>query len=95
MANIDDREKLNKCIEILDTTDLGLSMVWLWSWSLIKDFMSDPMYKFNYTEEQVWDLMVKEVANGHGFTLEYGAETNYEDILTWLYDADIMEDVEE
>lgn len=89
----DDRDKLNKCLDILDTTDLGLSMVWLWTWSTIKGFMEDKEYRFNMSEEEVWDRLSQAVAGGHGFSLEYGAEQNYEDIRDWLTDNDIMTDL--
>ena len=37
----EDKDKLNQCLDILDTTDLGLSLVWLWTWNTIKYFMED------------------------------------------------------
>jgi hypothetical protein len=40
-----DKDKLNQCLEILDTTDLGLSMVWLWTWSTIDNILKDEAYK--------------------------------------------------
>lgn len=89
----DDRDKLNKCLDILDTTDLGLSMVWLWTWSTIKNFMEDKEYRFNMSEQEVWDKLGEAVQSGAGFSLEYGAEQNYEDIRDWLTDNDIMTDL--
>ena len=36
-----DKDKLNECLEILQSTDLGLSLVWLWTWDTIKYYMED------------------------------------------------------
>ena len=91
----DDKDKLNKCLDILDTTDLGLSMVWLWTWSTIKSFMDDSEYKFNISEQEVWDKLCEAVASGHGFSLEYGAEQHNEDVREFLIDNDIMVDTME
>jgi hypothetical protein len=93
MAKSEDRVKLNQCLDILDTTDLGLSMVWLWTWSTIKSLNEDEQYKFNLSEEELWDRLVTAVADGHGFSLEYGAEQHYEDVTNWLLETDIMTDL--
>ena len=91
----DDRDKLNKCLDILDTTDLGLSLVWLWTWSTIKSFNEDADYRFNISEEEVWNKLCEAVASGHGFSLEYGAEQHYEDVRDFLINNDIMVDTME
>lgn len=91
----DDRDKLNKCLDILDTTDLGLSLVWLWTWSTIKSFNEDDQYRFNLSEQEVWDKLCGAVSSGHGFSLEYGAEQHYEDVRDFLIDNDIMVDTME
>lgn len=91
----DDRDKLNKCLDILDTTDLGLSLVWLWTWSTIKSFNEDADYRFKISEEEVWDKLCGAVASGHGFSLEYGAEQHYEDVRDFLIGNDIMVDTME
>ena len=51
-----DKDKLNQCLDILDTTDLGLSLVWLWTWSTIKNFMADETFIMKKTEDEMWDL---------------------------------------
>lgn len=89
----DDKDKLNKCLDILDSTDLGLSMVWLWTWSTIKNFMDDTEYKFTKTEDEIWDLLAKAVESGHGFSLEYGAEQHYEDVRDWMMSEGVMKDL--
>jgi len=89
----DDKDKLNQCLTILESTDLGLSLVWLWTWSTVKNFMEDTEYRFNFSEDEIWDKLVEATKSGHGFSLEYGAEQNYEDIRDWLTDNDIMTDL--
>ena len=89
----DDKDKLNKCLEILDTTDLGLSLVWLWTWSTVKSLMEDTEYRFEFSEQEVWDKLAEAVKTGQGFSLEYGAEQHYEDVRDWLTDNDIMTDL--
>lgn len=89
----EDKDKLNKCLEILDTTDLGLSLVWLWTWSTIKNFQEDQEFRFNFSEDEVWNKLSEAVASGHGFSLEYGAEQHHEDVRDWLTDNDIMTDL--
>lgn len=87
-----DKDKLNTCLDILDTTDLGLSMVWLWTWSTIKSFMGNDEYKFKLTEDEVWQELCEAVMGEYEFSLEHGAEQHYEEVETWLYNKDIMEE---
>jgi hypothetical protein len=89
----EDKDKLNECINILDSTDLGLSLVWLWTWSTVKNLMEDSEYRFEFSEQEVWDKLCEAVESGNGFSLEYGAEQNYEDIRDWLTDNKIMTDL--
>jgi hypothetical protein len=88
----DDKDKLNKCLEILDTTDLGLSMVWLWTWSTIDNILQDDNWKHNVTKDQMWEHLCEAVTAGHGFSLEYGAEQHQEDVLEWMLNRDFITD---
>jgi len=88
----DDKDKLNKCLDILDTTDLGLSMVWLWTWSTIKSFMQDETFIMKKTEDEMWDYLCEAVEAGMGFSLEYGAEQHYEDVMEWMLNREYMVD---
>lgn len=88
-----DKDKLNECLDILDTTDLGLSMVWLWTWSTVKGFMQDEQYKFKLTEDEVWQELCDSVMGDYSFSLEYGADQHYEDVQVWLLNKDIMTDM--
>lgn len=87
-----DKDKLNECISILDSTDLGLSLVWLWTWSTIKDILDDTEWKASVTEDQMWDHLCEAVASGNGFSLEYGAESHQEDVLEWMLNRDFISD---
>jgi hypothetical protein len=63
----EDKDKLNKCLEILDTTDLGLSMVWLWTWSTINNIFEDETYKAELLPiDEMWDHLCEAVEAGHG-----------------------------
>ena len=55
--------------------------------------MEDTEYRFEFSEQEVWDKLAKSVETGHGFSLEYGAEQHYEDVRDWLTDNDIMTDL--
>jgi hypothetical protein len=81
---IDDKDKLDECLRILDTTDLGLSMVWLWTWSTIMNFYEDESWKTKASKDEMWEHLVTAVAEGRGFSLEYGAEQHYEDVVDWM-----------
>ena len=91
----EDKDKLNQCLEILDTTDLGLSMVWLWTWSQIKDNMDDLDMDILVSENEAWDLLCKAVESGRGFTLEYGADQHYEDVRDWMIENGLMKEFDD
>lgn len=90
----EDKDKLNQCIEILESTDLGLSLVWLWTWDVIKYKMADTDYVTVSTEDEVWEDLCKAVEAGIGFSLEYGAEQLGEDVLDWLMERGHINDPE-
>jgi hypothetical protein len=91
----EDKEKLNECLRILDSTDLGVSLVWLWTWSTVKDFLDGEDWDPLVSEDEAWDLLAKAVDSGHGFTLEYGAEDHYEAVLDWMLEKGLIKDLEE
>jgi hypothetical protein len=91
----DDKDKLNKCLEILDTTDLGLSMVWLWTWSTINNIMEDETFKINVTQDQMWGHLCEAVEAGQGFSLEWGAEQHNEEVLDWMMNRGYILDPED
>lgn len=91
----DDKDKLNECLRILDTTDLGLSLVWLWTWSTVKGFLEDGEYDQLVSEDEAWDLLTKAVESGYGFSLEYGAEEHHEDVRDWMMSQGLIMDLDE
>jgi hypothetical protein len=89
---LDDRDKLNECLSILDSTDLGLSLVWLWTWSTINNILDDPDWKATVTQDDMWLYLCDAVSNGAGFSLEYGAEQHQEDVLEWMANRGYISD---
>jgi hypothetical protein len=91
-----DKDKLHKCLEILHTTELGLPMVWLWTWSAIVDILDDKTYHAQVNLDTVWNKLCEDVAAGKGFSLEYGAEQHYDDVVDWMQENEfIVEPLEE
>ena len=88
----EDKDKLNACLEILDSTDLGLSMVWLWTWSTINNILEDETFKAKATKDEMWDHLCEAVSAGQGFSLEYGAEQHHEDVQEWMLNRDYIVD---
>ena len=91
----DDKNKLNQCLDILDTTDLGLSLVWLWTWSTIKGFLEDGEWDQLVSEDEAWELLCKAVEAGYGFSLEFGAEDHHESVLEWMLDKGLIKSLDE
>jgi hypothetical protein len=90
--NPNDKDKLNQCIDILDTTDLGLSLVWLWTWSTIKNILDDETWHPVVTEDQMWNHLCEAVATGNGFSLEWGAEEHQENVIEWMLNREFISD---
>ena len=88
----EDKDKLNKCLEILDSTDLGLSLVWLWTWSTINNILDDETYRAKVNQDEMWDHLCEAVEAGQGFSLEYGAEQHQDDVLEWMTNRDYIVD---
>ena len=92
MIKREDKDKLNACLEILDSTDLGLSMVWLWTWSTINNILEDETFKAKATKDEMWDHLCEAVSAGQGFSLEYGAEQHHDDVQEWMLNRDYIVD---
>ena len=90
-----DKDKLNECLSILDSTDLGLSMVWLWTWSTVKELLEGGDYDQLVSEDEAWDLLVQAVDSGAGFTLEYGVEDHYDSVRDWMIEKGLITDLED
>jgi hypothetical protein len=91
----EDKDKLNECLKILQSTDLGLSLVWLWTWDTIKYIMQDDNYRATVTEDQIWEHLCEAVEAGKGFSLEYGAEQISDDIRDWMLENKYLIDLDE
>jgi hypothetical protein len=93
----EDLKKLNDCLDILGEVDLGLPLVWLWTWSVIKDILDedDEGIISIAKDDEAWDLLKKAVAGGYGFTLEYGSDTHYEMVRSWALEAGLIKYFEE
>lgn len=84
MTNKSDKDILNDCIELLGSTNLGLPLVWLWTWDLMKSIMDDPDIDVLVSEDEAWALLVED-ADKQEFTLEYGAEEHYDHVRDWMF----------
>lgn len=91
----EDKDKLNKCLEILDSTDLGLSLVWLWTWSTVGSILEDETYVAKVSKDDMWNNLCEAVEAGHGFSLEYGADQHHDDILDWMLNREYIVDPED
>lgn len=91
----DDKDKLNACLEILDSTDLGLSMVWLWTWSTIDNILKDETYRAKVTMDEMWEHLCEAVEAGQGFSLEWGAEQHNEEVFDWMINRGYIIDPED
>jgi hypothetical protein len=54
--------------------------------------MEDETFKAKVTIDDMWDNLCEAVAAGHGFSLEYGAEQHYEDVLEWMTNREYIVD---
>lgn len=88
----EDKDKLNECLKILRTTELGLPFIWLWTWSTINYILDDETYKAKVTQDQMWDHLCEAVEAGQGFSLEYGVEQHHEDVIEWMINRDYIVD---
>ena len=93
----DTHEKLNQMLLMCSELSVGLSMVWLWTWSTIKDYYDDEDLVVK-DEDTVFAALWQAVADGNGFSLEYGAEQHEEEVRDWMFNLELMsllEDEEE
>ena len=90
----DTHQQLNHMISLLDDMSVGLSLVWLWTWSTIKNYYDDEDMIVK-DEDTVFAAMWKAVADGHGFSLEYGAEQHEEEVRDWMFENELMSLVED
>jgi len=89
---------INEIIDKIGELPVFPSLVWVWTWdvcrSMLEDFRSDPDYRVNMDDEEVWEKFWED-ADKNAFTLEYGTETCSESISDWLMDIEAIEYYEE
>ena len=98
VRGLDIRNDLDLMIDKLSSMPIGVPLVWLYVWDVIKssyDVMSDDegytMANPNYSIDDVWDLLWSRPI----FTLEFGVEQLDEEIRDWLIDNEFIIDCSE
>lgn len=96
------RMQLDQLADTLNGMEVGMSLVWLWVWDVIRDkyknyseddFSNDYTITEGTTLDKIWDTLW---ANPPGdFTLEYGAEAVDEAIVDWMIDNDFIAALED
>jgi hypothetical protein len=95
--------QLDQIVDNLNNMDIHMSLVWLWTWDLIRDkfenysqddvFISDYTVTVGTTLDVIWDKLWANPPSD--FTLEYGAEQMDEAILDWMIDENFIVAVED
>ena len=95
--------QLDQIVDNLNNMDIPMSLVWLWTWDLIRDkfdnysqddvFISDYTVTAGTTLDVIWDKLWANPPSD--FTLEYGAEQMDEAILDWMIDENFIVAVED
>ena len=67
----------------------------LWVWSSVVDKLEDGDFDQLVSREEAWDLLVKAVDGGIGFSLTYGADELDEHITDWMIEAGLITDLDE
>lgn len=91
------RMQLDQMVDHLNNMPIGASLVWLWSWDLIRDKYNtykdiNDYYDYVITEGTTLDTIWEKLwANPPSeFTLEYGAEFMDEAIIDWMIDNEFL-----
>lgn len=91
------RMQLDQMVDHLNNMPIGASLVWLWSWDLIRDKYNtykdihdydDYVITEGTTLDKIWDKLWASPPSE--FTLEYGAEFIDEAIIDWLIDNEFL-----
>lgn len=88
---------LNKLIDGLAELSVFPSLVWLYTWDVVKDKLdtyhaeSREEYLVNpeLTEKDIFNLFWED-ADKNGFSLEYGTEALHDAVFDWMLDRDII-----
>lgn len=89
--------QLDQMVDTLNGMDVGMSLVWLWVWDLIRnkyesyEFITDdsdycitPETTLDIIWERLWEKVPAD------FTLEYGAEYVDEAVTDWMIDNEFL-----
>jgi hypothetical protein len=91
------RMQLDQMVDHLNNMPIGASLVWLWSWDLIRDKYNtykdihdydDYVITEGTTLDTIWDKLWSSPPSE--FTLEYGAEFIDEAIIDWMIDNEFL-----
>lgn len=94
--------QLDQIVDHLNNIDVHMSLVWLWTWDIIRDKYQSYETKSEYNDfivtegttlDVIWDKLWANPPSD--FTLEYGAEYIDEAILDWMIDNDFLAALEE
>jgi hypothetical protein len=94
--------QLDQMVDQLNNMPIGMSLVWLWVWDLIRDKyktyefvdeMSDYIVTNGTTLDTIWEKLWNNPPSD--FTLEYGAEQIDEAVLDWMIDNEFLAILEE
>ena len=89
--------QLDQMVDTLNGMDVGMSLVWLWVWDLIRnkyesyEFITDDSdYYITHetTLDIIWERLWEKVPAD--FTLEYGAEYVDEAVTDWMIDNEFL-----
>lgn len=96
------RMQLDQMVDHLNNMPIGASLVWLWSWDLIRDKYNtykdihdfdDYVITEGTTLDTIWEKLWANPPSE--FTLEYGAEFMDEAIIDWMIDNEFLEILED
>lgn len=88
---------LNKLIDGLSEVPVGMALIWLYVWDIVKDKLDeyhaesgeDYIFNSELTEKDVFNLFWED-AEKNGFSLEYGTEHLHEAVFDWMLERDII-----
>lgn len=79
-----DKAILNQVIDLLDTSELGLVILWLIIWNeVLENIKQLPNYS-QKVEDEIWTKLYKKADDGEGFSLDMGLDSLRVDIKNWL-----------
>jgi len=97
---LDTYRDVEDIIDKISSLSVFPSLVWVWTWDVIKDLWTTIMegqeeeYCTAMDLDEVWELYWIQ-ADKNGFTLEYGPEALYDHIRDWMIDESIIIEAEE